>query len=184
VTLPLAYNAGPATQALKVVRHGPLELAGLTEAHQHIVAFTVLDNTILGQGSIGNPAHTIGAAFRGLAAPPPAAANPGALRLEPMTWAAWVNNMPMQTRSLHVAGQVLVPNPGIIPRLQRAVPQGFNPAVLLLDLVQHQLPGIWPQVVVPRDVDYVEEPYGDHHTTVSIVSGTYQVATVEIEEVH
>ena len=47
---------------------------------------------------------------------------------------------------LYVAGEVQVGNPGIEAVLNYAIPQGTNPAILLLDLALIQRPGVWPDL--------------------------------------
>jgi len=182
VTLPLSYQAGPGTQAFTTVRHQPFDLTGLNESHQYIVAFLTLDGKVLGQGTIGNPRYSFGASLMVMSADADDKDQRGGA-VQPMSWAAWANSTPPSPRSLHVMGEVLVPNPGVTVKLQRAVPQNFNPTILALDLLFQQGPGIWPQVVVPRNVDYVEAPYLEQHKEVSIVSGGQPIAKVEIEEV-
>ena len=55
---------------------------------------------------------------------------------------------------LTVIGTVDAPNPGAHPRLECSNPQGWNPKILLLDLVFDQEPGIWNQVVTQKPVGY------------------------------
>lgn len=52
-------------------------------------------------------------------------------------WHAWVNAMPPGPHTLHVSGTVTVPNGDTLVKLARAVPQGFNPRILILDLEMH-----------------------------------------------
>lgn len=52
-------------------------------------------------------------------------------------WHAWVNAMPPGPSALHVSGTVTVPNGDTLVKLVRAVPQGFNPRILILDLEMH-----------------------------------------------
>lgn len=59
---------------------------------------------------------------------------------------------PIKTLFLSVSGEVLVGNPGIDAELTFAIPQGFNPSILLLRIVLQQRPGIWPQVLVWKRV--------------------------------
>jgi hypothetical protein len=73
-------------------------------------------------------------------------------------------------------------NMGQTASLTRAVPQGINPAILILDLKMVQKPGIWPQAVVPRLVrfdikDYAEAP----HSQVTIRSSAECSVTIDVE---
>lgn len=52
-------------------------------------------------------------------------------------WHAWVNAMPPGPQTLHVTGTVSVPEGNKVVKLVRAVPQGFNPRILMLDLQMH-----------------------------------------------
>lgn len=180
VTLPLGYAKGLATQALTLVSHDPIDLVGLTDAHEHVVAFVTLDDRVLGVGSIGAPLFTFGAAFDRSAK----ARSAAAFELDAASWKAWVDNMPIGPRSLHVKGTVMVPNPGIVVDLQRVIPPGINPSILLLELREQQLPGNWPQVVVFKSVEYTEGVYTDHHDSIGIVMGNHQIASVDVEQVH
>lgn len=49
-------------------------------------------------------------------------------------WKAWGNVQPGSSQSLHVIGQVTTPTGGWQVALQERTPQGFNPAILILDL--------------------------------------------------
>lgn len=52
-------------------------------------------------------------------------------------WHAWINAMPPGPSVLHVTGTVSVPDGNQVVKLVRAVPQGFNPRILILDLEMH-----------------------------------------------
>lgn len=62
-------------------------------------------------------------------------------------WHAWLNTMPPKPDTLHVVGDVIVANPGVVPVLTMREPQGINSNILVLDLQLVQQPGIWPQVL-------------------------------------
>jgi hypothetical protein len=49
-------------------------------------------------------------------------------------WYAWVNTMPPRPHTLHVMGNVIVPNSNTVVNLVKAVPQGINPKILLLEV--------------------------------------------------
>lgn len=69
-------------------------------------------------------------------------------------WYAWNDRMPPKPDQFHVVGEVQVPNPGVDVLLSPRVPQGINSKILLMDLLLHQRPGIWPQVVAWKPVRY------------------------------
>ena len=54
--------------------------------------------------------------------------NPGKCR----DWRAWHDKMPFGTPTLHVRGKCTFPQKGFRVSLVKAVPQGINPAILLL----------------------------------------------------
>ncbi len=57
-------------------------------------------------------------------------------------WKAWDD-----AGTLHVAGVYQAGSPGFAATLTKAVPQGFNPRILILDFKDRELPGAWPDVV-------------------------------------
>ena len=185
VTLNINFNPGPATQAFKLLQHS-LQLTGITNGHNTITGFTLLQGTVVGANSIGLPGKGLEAALLPHATSLTAhmfAQQPGVIptAVPGPSWAAWINEMPLSPRSLHVMGVVSVPNPGVIASLKRAVPEGFNPQILILDLDFEQLPGIWPQVVVNKTVQHVEIPYGGSHTHAQIRRESGSAITVPIQ---
>ena len=50
-------------------------------------------------------------------------------------WKAWQDRMPIGPVTINVVGTCTFPTPGYKARLVRAVPQGINPAVLMLRLM-------------------------------------------------
>lgn len=83
-------------------------------------------------------------------------------------WAAWINRMPPGPASLHVSGTLHMPHPGFEATLVPKSPQGFNPAILMMDLHVEELDGMWPQVLTDLPVSYVEDPYDGRYTQVHI----------------
>jgi hypothetical protein len=73
-------------------------------------------------------------------------------------WKATHNFMPgTPSPTLHVTGKYTFPTDGYSVRLERAEPQGINPAVLLLKRVVRPPSGTAAQVVSEEVVDYSEE---------------------------
>ncbi len=103
---------------------------------------------------------------------------------ETKDWYAWINFMPPPPNDFHTVGSVLVGNPGIKAILTPRVPQGINPAILLLDLVLVQQPGYWPQVMTWIEARYDKVVPGSPYTMVQIFSGDEAIAEVQVEEVH
>ena len=74
--------------------------------------------------------------------------------IQTSNWYAWNNLMPPPPNDFHVIGDVEVPNPGVQVLLTERVPQGISPIEILLDIHLHQLPGIWPQIVVSKQARF------------------------------
>jgi hypothetical protein len=96
------------------------------------------------------------------------------------SWAAWHDFMPGKPPTLYVTGQCTFPTPGYTVTLRRAVPQGINPAILLLEKVVTAPTGVVPQVVTTLDVRF-EEQTNERYTEVTI---NPDGVTVTVEIVH
>ena len=96
-------------------------------------------------------------------------------------WHAWVNAMPPGPPTIHVVGEVLVSNPGVIPLLNMIEPQGINPAILLLDLSLIQSTGMHPQVIVNKQVTFERKmPKGSiRYTSVQIMMNGHDFALID-----
>jgi hypothetical protein len=96
-------------------------------------------------------------------------------------WYAWLNKMPPPPDDFHVTGDVEVGNPGVQAQLTMRVPQGINPAILLLDLHLVQQPGLWPQVVttVMARFDRILSPSATRYTSVEIFIDGKSIATID-----
>ena len=103
-------------------------------------------------------------------------------------WYAWENLQPPGPRKLHVIGEVVVPNPGVDVSLVEKYPQGFNPTILLLELVLVQKPGVWPQVLVKKQIHFEKltqgSPYNYRSVEVFAGGGQLPIVAVPVEEVH
>ena len=87
--------------------------------------------------------------------------------------------MPPRPPRLRVRGKCTFRTPGYCVTLKHHVPQGINPAILLLDKVVTAPTGIEPDVVTTIDVEY-EEQTGVHYGEVSILPDG---VTVKVQEV-
>ena len=89
-------------------------------------------------------------------------------------WHAWIDEMPPSPARLHVAGEIQVANPGVVPLLVSRDAPGAKPGTLRLHLYLSQRPEPWPavmvwvnatydKVLIPNDpsIDTVEIFYGD-----------------------
>lgn len=96
-------------------------------------------------------------------------------------WYAWLNTMPPKPDDLHVIGDVLVGNPGVLPVLLMREPQGINPTILILDLFLIQQPGMWPQVqaCVSARFDRIILPENPNYQSVDIYFEVERIAFIE-----
>ena len=69
---------------------------------------------------------------------------------------------------LRVEGVMSGPNPGAYVDAEPAVPQGINPKILILDVTQKQLPGIWTQVITDIPGCYHQNVQPDQYDQVTI----------------
>lgn len=83
-------------------------------------------------------------------------------------WRAVSNRMPPGPATLSVTGRCTFPTPGYKVRLVKAVPQGINPAVLLLRKVVTPPTGPRPAVLQTIPVKY-EQKGGTQYTHVTIL---------------
>ena len=99
-------------------------------------------------------------------------------------WYAWLNLMPPSPDDLHVTGEVYVPNPGVDPILVPREPQGINPRILLLELLLCQRPGIWPPVLVWKQVRYDKTGRILRYDQVDIFCGDRLIVSIPVEDIH
>ncbi len=77
---------------------------------------------------------------------------------KPSTWSAVLNTMPPGPHGLHVRGTVTCPTTGFGVALKKAVPQGINPDILILEIVETPPPGVAGQMITDHPVTYDEQP--------------------------
>jgi hypothetical protein len=82
-------------------------------------------------------------------------------------WTAVHDFMPPGPARLRVHGVCTFPTPGYQVILKRAVPQGINPAILILDKTVKRPTGIEPQIVTKVDARF-EETTNTNYTEVHI----------------
>jgi len=103
-------------------------------------------------------------------------------------WEAWNNLMPGigSTKTIHVTGKAKVNSGGWSAVLSKRVPQGINPAILMLDLqVTPPAPGgvvILPVLDLP--LEYSEQFSGDKFTRVQVFCGEKEVANLPVKDAH
>ncbi|MBC3809862.1 hypothetical protein [Undibacterium aquatile] len=96
-------------------------------------------------------------------------------------WHAWLNTMPPKPDDFHVAGDVVVGNPGVEAIFTMREPQGINPTILILDLYLNQKPGNWPQVMTcaPAKFSRVMPPNSTSYQAVEIYSQGQKVGFID-----
>jgi len=97
---------------------------------------------------------------------------------------AYEHRLSSQLAVTVVMGEVQVPNPGVEVSLSYAVPQGINPAILLLRIEFYQRPGIWPQVLTWKQVHFARISTGPaNYTQADVVSGGLIAVHVPVQHV-
>lgn len=79
--------------------------------------------------------------------------------------------MPPRPYSLRVHSVIEAPTPAFTAFLVKAVPQGINPAILILDVVLVKKPGTVIQVVTEIDAGYEDKNYKGNYTQVTVRYG-------------
>jgi hypothetical protein len=93
------------------------------------------------------------------------------------TFKAWIDRMPGPGAQpkLIVVGDVQVPTSGWHVWLERRVPQGINPDILVLDVKARKPGGIVLEVITTIPLRYEERPPQREYTQVTIVNGAESV---------
>ena len=86
-------------------------------------------------------------------------------------WTAIHDFMPPGPARLTVRGKCTFPTPGYTVTLKKKVPQGINPAILLLEKTVTPPSGPQPEVITTIDVKY-EEVTNYRYTEVELSDGT------------
>jgi hypothetical protein len=102
-------------------------------------------------------------------------------RLLKDTFAAWISRLPPGPPKLSVTGAIEVPTGGYSAKLVRAVPQGINPAILLLDVQVTKPTGNVIQVISRVDLRFEESPPLVKYASVTVRLGSDTV-TVNVTE--
>jgi hypothetical protein len=84
------------------------------------------------------------------------------------TFKAWINKMPGSQPKLIVTGKAEVPTTGWSGSLERAVPQGINPRILILDACLVEPTGKVNQLVSEVDLRFEESPPANEYTDVTV----------------
>jgi hypothetical protein len=169
-TFEIVRNDGPCTQAEQWIS---ASLSGLRPdaGHLSLAVFTTVDNKIVGQGAIAFPPPETMQAI-GKAVGPQYPIVPGSVS------AVVTSDLIGEHTTLKVGCVVATPTPGFKASL-RPLKTGFNPRILLLELIVDPPQGIVPQVLSTATASYKEDDYRGHYTDVSIINQA-QVVTVPV----
>ena len=100
---------------------------------------------------------------------------------------AWENLQPPAPHSFHVSGTVVVRATNYVARLEKAVPQGINPKILLLDLIVDKVGDVGGDAITDLPVQYSEKKYSEGtYTAVQVIrkgGGEGDVTIKKIEKV-
>ncbi len=88
---------------------------------------------------------------------------------------AWLDTQPGSPHSLHVKGQIQFPSGGWTFEVHKAVPQGINPKILLLDVTVTKPAGKATGNVTTNLLTFDEEPAAHEYTQVEIRLGSSKV---------
>jgi hypothetical protein len=113
------------------------------------------------------------------AEPKPDAAAQAAKKTQDYYWKAWLEPKG-QEFVLNVHGIVEGATPGHHAVAARATPQGINPRILILDVTQNQLPGVWPNVTTAIPCCFIDTVRPDQFTQVTIRQAGGRGRTVDI----
>jgi hypothetical protein len=95
-------------------------------------------------------------------------------------WRAVQNNMPPGPATLTVTGRCTFPTTGYKVTLKEAVPQGINPAILLLKKTVRKPTGITLPVVTTVNVRFVKKNVKIKYTNVTILP---EGKTIKVQQV-
>lgn len=138
-----------------------------------ICVLVLLDGAVVGTATVTPPADNL-ADFRRSLAPPS-----GGQTIVPSSVTATVIGGIIGPPRLKVSCLAITPTPGYAAKLQPMKPQGFNPAILVLQLILTPPAGPVIEVISSVVAHYTEPNYRGHYTDVSIVFGN-QIVTVPI----
>jgi hypothetical protein len=93
---------------------------------------------------------------------------------------AVANLQPPGPFHFYVRARIEVPTPGYRAHLKKAVPQGTNPTILILEVVLTKLPGIWPPRVTEIDANYDDNHYTGDFKQVTVRYGR-DTKTVKVQ---
>lgn len=94
-------------------------------------------------------------------------------------WNAWVDRQPPGPPAFHLTGIVELPHAGFEVTLAPSEPQGFNPAILMMELTVTELDGMHTQAVEGRGVRFDISPYeGNLYREVTIMHAGEMIAHI------
>lgn len=99
------------------------------------------------------------------------------------TFEAWLDKQPGSPHSLHVKGQIQFPSGGWTFKVLKTYPQGFNPAILLLDVKVTEPAENATGNIATNLLTFDEEPAAHEYTQVEVRLGRSKVV-VDVKIVH
>lgn len=106
------------------------------------------------------------------------------MTLKSRNWNAWINLMPGSKTELIVTGEVETTAGNLVPVLKEAVPQGFNPSILTLELTIERQGNFGTADVAYRNARF-EKPAGQgQYDSVSIKHKGTEVVSMVVVEAH
>ncbi|BCG76537.1 hypothetical protein [Mesorhizobium sp. 113-3-3] len=97
-------------------------------------------------------------------------------------WKAWINVMPGASPAIHVTGEVETRAGNLVPKLKMTVPQGINPAILMLDLTIVKKGDVGTDDVAYRKVAYRKPARKGQYTEVDIFYEKSIITRVKVTE--
>lgn len=98
-------------------------------------------------------------------------------------WKAWINTQPGADKKLYVTGEVETSSLNMVPVLKPSSPQGFNPAILFLDLTIEQQGDVGGAQIGFREVRYKRGAEEGAYTEVTIFYEGDPIASIPVETV-
>ena len=97
-------------------------------------------------------------------------------------FAAWINLMPGAATELIITGKVETTAGNLVPMLDRVVPQGTSPAILMLKLTIRKVGDVGSGDVAYRDLRYSEAARRGQFTEVQVFWDGALILTLVVTE--
>jgi hypothetical protein len=138
-----------------------------TAGHSSILVFSIVDGKVAGHAAVSFP--KIEALKEVVTTPVPGCT------IIPDSVSAVVYSGLIGSAELRVSCLVSTPTPGYAARLEPATPQGFNPSILLLNLLIDPPHGQQIDVLSTIEARYEKPHYTGHYSDVTLLNGRQSV---------